>query len=700
MNKLIGSLATVALIGSPLNSRAEEPLKTDTKVIATFDSEADVADVALNNANKTFVPGEPSQGGQALRIKFDPAAYPSIFFNQPTPSDFRGYGGLAFDVYNPSESTMAFAVRIDSSLEADGNGNHSRTGKGSIDGHQSATFVLPFGVDPESLGMKALPGFGEYRSLGSWGSGPFDLGHIVRWQIFMNHPTSPEELVIDNIRLVPGKKHDFTKIIDRYGQYTREEWPGKVISDAGLARQLANEDADLKAHPASVEFDKYGGWAKGPQLKATGFFRVEKYQGKWAFVDPAGRLFLSFGLTTIGTSAKTSLPGRESMFAVLPAADPVLAKFSDDKSIDFFSANLQRKYGDDFKKAWYDRTYDRLRSWGFNTIGAFSSWDTLKNGKVPYTATVWVGGRHARVTTGEEQVRAMHDPFDPQFAIDVDRAVQAQASRIKDDPYCIGYFVGNEEHWGHFRAGDTAHYTLITAALKSKASESPAKRAFLGKLEAKYGDIAKLNAAWGTSYPDWAALAAPINLKAPFTKGMLADFSELLKSYAEAYFRIVQEAIRKADPNHLYLGCRFAGYSPEVLEAAAKYSDVLSFNIYRLKIDPKEWSVLDPYDKPVVIGEFHFGAVDRGVFDVGLIGVADQAGRARAYQQYVRSVLEHPKFVGAHWFQYADQPTTGRPMDGENGNVGFVSITDTPYPELIESAREIHARMYSTRFAP
>jgi len=700
MNKLIGSLATVALIGSPLSSRAEDALKTDTKVIATFETEADVADVTLNNTSKTLVPSGQGQDGQALRLKFDPAAYPSIFFNQSTPSDFRGYGGLAFDVYNPSENTVAFAVRIDSSLEADGNGNHSRSGKGSIDGHQRATFVQPFGVDPAALGMKGLPGFGEYRSLGSSGSGPFDLGHIVRWQIFMNRPASSEELVIDNVRLIPGKKHDFTKIIDQYGQYTREDWPGKVKSDTDFARQLTEEDADLKAHPAPTEFDKYGGWAKGPQLKATGFFRVEKYQGKWAFVDPEGRLFLSFGPTTIGNSAKTALPGREYMFGTLPNADPVLAKFSDDKSIDFLSANLQRKYGDDFKKAWYDHTYDRLRSWGFNTIGAFSSWDTLNNKKVPYTVTVWPTGKHARITTGKEQVRAMHDPFDPQFALDVAGAVKAQASQVKDDPYCIGYFVGNEEHWGHYRAGDAAHYTLITGALKSKAADSPAKRAFLSQLEAKYGDIAKLNTAWSTSYADWAALAAPLTIKTPFSDGMRADFSDLLKSYADEYFRIVQQEIKKADPNHLYLGCRFAGYSPEVLQAAAKYSDVLSFNIYRLKIDPKEWAVLDPYDMPVVIGEFHFGAVDRGVFDVGLIGVADQAGRARAYQQYLQSVLEHPKFIGAHWFQYTDQPTTGRPMDGENGNVGFVSITDTPYPELIKAARETHAKMYSTRFAP
>ncbi len=699
MNRLIGSLAIVA--ASALNICAEDALKTDTKVLATFENESDLAQTKLNSTTATLVASEAKEGGKAVRLKFDPTtAYPSIFFNQPEPADFRGYGGIAFDVYNPGENTVAFGVRIDSSTEANGNGNHSRSGKGSIDGHQRVTFVLPFGVDPEALGMKALPGFGSFRSLGSLGSGPFDLGHIVMWQIFLNRPQNSEEIVIDNVRLVPGQKHDFNKIVDQYGQYTREEWPEKVKSDADFAKQIATEDADLKAHPPASDLDKYGGWAKGPQLKATGFFRVEKYKDKWAFVDPDGRLFLSFGPTTVTNVATTALAGREYMFSVLPANDPLLASnlLNDGKDLNFLGANLERKYGTDAKKGWYDRTYDRLRSWGFNTIGAFSSWDTLKNDRVPYTATIWVGGKHARVSTGKEQVRSMHDPFDPLFATDVAAAVKSQASRIKNDPYCIGYFVGNEENWGYFRAGDTSHYGLVLAALKSKADASPAKRAFLEQLQAKYGDIARLNAAWGTTYADWAALSNPIVLKEPFSEGMLADFSVLLRSFADRYFRTVQEEIKKADPNHLYLGCRFAGYSPEILDAAAKYTDVFSFNIYRLTIDPKEWSVLDPYDHPVVIGEFHFGAVDRGVFDIGIIGVADQTSRAKAYQTYVRSVLAQPKFIGAHWFQYTDQPTTGRPSDGENGNVGFISLTDTPYPELIEAAREVHGDMYQTRF--
>ena len=211
--------------------------------------------------------------------------------------------------------------------------------------------------------------------------------------------------------------------------------------------------------------------------------------------------------------------------------------------------------------------------------------------------------------------------------------------------------------------------------------------------------VCKLNEAWGTNYPQWSSMDGPLTFKDPLSQNLLADFSKLLTSLAEQYFRTVSQELKKADPNHLDLGCRFAGFSPEILGQATKYCDVLSFNVYRLSLDPCEWEILDAYDKPFLIGEFHFGATDRGMFDGGLVGVADQNARGQACKKYLGSVLAHPKCIGAHWFQYTDQPTTGRTGDGENGNIGFVSITDTPYPELIQAAREINSAMYPTRFA-
>ena len=48
-----------------------------------------------------------------------------------------------------------------------------------------------------------------------------------------------------------------------------------------------------------------------------------------------------------------------------------------------------------------------------------------------------------------------------------------------------------------------------------------------------------------------------------------------------------------------------------------------------------------------------------------------------------------PGFIGAHWFTWRDEPVLGR-MDGENYNIGFVDVTDRPYPELVEAAKATH----------
>lgn len=159
----------------------------------------------------------------------------------------------------------------------------------------------------------------------------------------------------------------------------------------------------------------------------------------------------------------------------------------------------------------------------------------------------------------------------------------------------------------------------------------------------------------------------------------------------------MREELRKLDADHLYLGSRFAGYTAEAAEACAEHCDVISFNIYQNRINAPRWDFLNAYNKPAIIGEFHFGALDRGMFHTGLVAASSQADRARMFIDYMQTVLDHPAFVGAHWFQYADQAITGRTLDGENYNIGFVMHNDTPYPEMVEAARTVLGEMYLRR---
>lgn len=85
------------------------------------------------------------------------------------------------------------------------------------------------------------------------------------------------------------------------------------------------------------------------------------------------------------------------------------------------------------------------------------------------------------------------------------------------------------------------------------------------------------------------------------------------------------------------------------------------------------------------------------MFHTGLQRAANQDDRAAKYKAYVRSALENPNVVGCHWFCYMDQPNTGRGSDEENYQIGFVDGADTPYPEIVQAAREITTQMYQIR---
>src|SRR6185437_13991566 len=119
-------------------------------------------------------------------------------------------------------------------------------------------------------------------------------------------------------------------------------------------------------------------------------------------------------------------------------------------------------------------------------------------------------------------------------------------------------------------------------------------------------------------------------------------------------------------------------------------------NVYGKSLDPSRYGFMDKVDRPCIIGEYHFGALDRGMFAPGLVEAVDQAGRGRLYKSYLDSVLASPVFVGAHYFEYEDEPLTGR-FDGENYQIGFVSVTDTPYRENVKAATEEHRSMYAKR---
>jgi len=110
--------------------------------------------------------------------------------------------------------------------------------------------------------------------------------------------------------------------------------------------------------------------------------------------------------------------------------------------------------------------------------------------------------------------------------------------------------------------------------------------------------------------------------------------------------------------------------------------------MYTLKPqDGYDFAALRALDKPVLITEFNFGSADRGPFWGGVTQLAKEEDRGAAYANFLKQAMAEPSIVGVHWFQYLDQPVTGRLLDGENGHFGLVGITDVPFQGFVDSVR-------------
>jgi agarase len=375
------------------------------------------------------------------------------------------------------------------------------------------------------------------------------------------------------------------------------------------------------------------------------------------------------------------------------------------ETFSFYGANLERRYGqtepESYFRKWEEVTLDRMLDWGFTSFGNWVDPAFYPNEQVPYFANGWIIGNFKTLASKYDVWAAMPDPFDPEFVRRAKITIDRIAEEIQGSPWCIGVFVDNEKSWGYPEGTVEQRYGVILDGLSRDAKDSPAKAAFTEFLRKKHGSIAALNDSWETEIATWEELATGFTTQR-YAPGLEEDLSALLEFLSEEYFRVVHDTLENALPHHLYMGARMAnwGMPKETIKAAVRYSDVLSFNIYEEGIQPKAWAFLDEVDLPTVIGEWHIGATrETGLYHPGLVMADGQADRARMWRAYMDSVLAQDTMVGAHWFQYIDSPISGRAFDGENYNVGFVAVTDIPYPEMVEAAREFNRQLYARRYS-
>ncbi len=474
--------------------------------------------------------------------------------------------------------------------------------------------------------------------------GPLDAVEAIG--VTMQAPLGRPTLEIRSVRLSkddPGSDIlDKKPVVDELGQWIPVDWPGKVRSLDQLKKEWAAEDAGLRA--GDFGYCKYGGYLN-TKSRATGYFRVEQVDGRWWFVDPDGHLFFSTGSTGIGGGGGDArLQGREDYFTALPPVDATPAAGRRPQT-GFYAWNLARRHGRELDSKWIDLAIRRLESWGLNTIGNWSDarlWDAHRKAYV-------VNLRGWGMETG---YMGMPDVYSEEFPKIVDKAAEEQCSPRKSDPYLLGYFIANEPPW----PGRESLVVDVVLDRPPSAIQREAKAVLAG------GDTPERR-------------------------------RQFIYRAFDKYLEVINAAIRRHDPNHLNLGLRFGGgVPPAEMLRASKAFDVYSMNVYSTSVNPKVLEeIYKETGRPIIVGEFHFGVPGRGLAP-GLVQVRDQAERGVAYRYYVEQAASNPAFIGASWFQWVDQPSTGR-MDGENYNIGLVDVTDRPYAELVEAMKTTHRRL-------
>jgi hypothetical protein len=395
------------------------------------------------------------------------------------------------------------------------------------------------------------------------------------------------------------------------------------------------------------------------ELRGTpGFWRIGRTgDGVWWFVSPTGT---AEWLNTVTTVVPYQL-GRDTV------------------GPHYASKDWSGRHTAEDLRTWAAATLARVREKGFKGLGAWSH-PIFHEFDVPITRdlNVW--------TYVATECRRF---YSPQWAETARRAIREQVLPLRENVHLVGYYTDNELDWSDAGAGPALYFDNL-------APNDPNRQAVIRVIRDLWPTVEAFNADWGTGLTDLNALTELPALPTDATNAYGQLFSAWLERLARDYFRLTTELIREYDPNHLILGVRFKGYAPrEVVRASRGYTDAQSINYYvsdgRLDADMFRW-IYEESGQPIIVTEYAFHALDGRSGNRNTVGfsaqVPDQQARADGYRLFTGRLARVPFVIGADWFQWNDEPPSGRTLDGEDVNFGIVDIDDRPYELLAQAVLE------------
>ncbi len=509
---------------------------------------------------------------------------------------------------------------------------------------------------------------------------PIDFPEAVRFVVRSEKAPGDVTFRIENFRVYDGMP-DFPVeekvLVDELGQKAIADWPGKTHSFEEMAARMKKVLSDPAPKREDDGRSRWGGDLSLKLTDGTGFFTLEKWNGRYLLADPDGYAFFSTGLDCVNIDGDANLEGIRCLAGEL---DPASAGWVHGEFFSWHRHNLWRVFGEDYYAKWREMTARRMVRWGFNTVACWSDLDFARAHEIPHVTIM-----HGYPKTETYIFRDFPDVMDPAFAENAEEWAK-QILPQRDVHALIGYFLGNEPQWAFVNGLNIAAFTLEC----EKSSHS--RRALIAFMKERYDSIDDLNAAWGSDYASFDDMDRPVKARS-FTEEGLKELNRFSEIMIREYIRIPSEAIRRLDPNHLNLGIRYAWLSSKELAAGSEFTDVFSFNCYSMDPTDSIENFSRLVGKPVMIGEFHFGALDRGLDATGIRGVTTQAERGAAYRHYMQKAAAHPMCLGAAYFTLNDQAYLGR-FDGENYQIGVVDVTQRPYEDFEAGIIETHREIY------
>lgn len=444
---------------------------------------------------------------------------------------------------------------------------------------------------------------------------------------------------------------------------------------SGFAATVGGKpSAALRPAPPPYKSDAF---VPGVASKATGFFRVEKADdGRWWAMDPLGRGTALLGVDHVGYGGMYSQRTHRSPY------------------------NEANKRNFASVADWEADTLAKLKSWGFTMLGAGGNGNpSLRHRGLAHAVNIHVGDgicgdgmpdEYFICPNEHRPCSAMPNVFHPGFPAWCDHVARRKCAPNAADQWLVGYFLDNELAWWGRGAGDTGLFD----AVEKLPDGHPAKAAQRDFLRER-------------------------GVAGPAPKEVKRDF---LRLAADLYFRHATEAIRRHDPNHMILGCRFAGLGgadPVVWEVAGKYSDIVTFNCYPwADIDRNVVftgrgsgvTVADAFaerqkivGRPMLVTEWSFPALDTGrpcLYGAGQ-RFRTQDERTRATALFARTMLSMPFLVGYDYFMWVDQPAAGlSDAFPEDSNYGLLNEDGVPYAGLVSMFKRLHSEVGKWRATP